>query len=314
MLYIPLYANIFTELISDFNRAVMSKPVSGILKSAFNIDIVGDLASLLSASNKLYDSGFGKAMTLINNVINPIGIALIITFFLISVIGQVTRDMLTLEVFIKDLVSLVIVFTLASQAVPLARTIVRVGDSVTQATIKGLGGRAVPSENIPGDAIHSSVDNYYEFSDDYKADSEYDAEIDEAASDVAGHWGIVAPACAAIIWLIAKLSQIGMYVAVISRGIELIWRTIFMPIGIANSFEGPGSPGIRFIKNYIAVALSGAMVIIIIIVGQSLSLGILANGLKTQNRVMAMILAGAGLMATAGAAMSSTAKVKELFS
>lgn len=309
--YVPLYANIFTQFMADFNRAMMTRPTYNILKDAFDIDIVGSLATLLSSSNSLYSSGFDKATTLLTNVMMPIGTALIITFFLINVIGMASRDALTLETFIKALISLVIVFTIASQTPTLAKTMLRVGDSMTNATVKrGLGGKV--KAGTTGDA-RGTVSSEYTF-DNMDTTGKYDQNIKAASEDVAQHWGIIGPICAMIIWLISKISQIGMYIAVISRGIELLWRTIFMPIGVANSFDGANSPGVRFIKNYLAVAVSGAMVIIIIVIGQGLSMSILSAGLKTQNRLMAMIMACAGLMATAGASMSATAKVRELFS
>lgn len=301
---IVLASSIFANALKEFNKW-FSGPVEGILKSAFDGDIVGSLATLLSASNKLYSSGFNYAQTMINNVVEPVGTALIITFFLINIMTIVSREALTLETLIKQLVLLVIVFTLTSNSQDIASAVLKLGDRF----ING----AVTNANTFGLSGSNGVYTYSKTSSQSKNIKKRDEVIADAAEGLSESYGLAALLIAGILWIFIKLSVVAIFTAVLARGIELIWRTIFMPIGLANSFEGANSPGIRYLKSYIATALSGGMMIIIIIIGWDLSLGILGYA-TSANGIMRIIMAGSGLSATAGAANAAGNKVKEIFS
>ena len=63
-----------------------------------------------------------------------------------------------------------------------------------------------------------------------------------------------------------------MYVLIFGRILELGVRFIFTPIGIADAFtHGISSPGVRYLKKFFAVALQGAVIYIILLVGTVLS-------------------------------------------
>lgn len=287
-------------LFESMRKAFIEGAIAPILQGAFGSDgVVDDLATLLSASNSVYDRGFGYAERMITNVIQPIGIALIITFFLINIMTTISRDSLTLDSLIKQLIMLVVIFTFATQATAIGKSVLNVGDVFLKQTADQVGLEANGEK--------------YEMTEDASQKAKAEQNVLEAADGlVEDYKGIGALCIACILWIVAKISQVGMYAAVISRGIELIWRTMFMPIGLANSFEGANSPGVRYLKTYIGVALSGGMMIVIITVGYDLVLGILGNG-QSINGLMRLLMAGAGLSATAGAAMGASSKIKEVF-
>lgn len=301
--YTPVYLIGWDSLVTTIRKAFADGAIKPLLENAFGSNgVIDDLATLLSASNSIYDSGFRYAQSMIENVIQPIGIALIITFFLINIMTIVSRDALTLDGLIKQLITLVIVFAFATQSTAIGQKVLSLGDTM----IKQTAGEV--------ELTYSGSDERYTRSEDTSEKAKQDQAIADAADGLAESYsGFGGMIIAAAIWVLAKLSQVGMFAAVISRGIELIWRTMFMPIGLANSFEGASSPGIRYLKAYIGTALSGAMMVIIIIVGYDLSLGILGSATTTDG-LMRLIMAGAGLSATAGAAMSASSKIREVFS
>lgn len=80
--YTPVYLIGWGSLVTTIRKAFADGAIKPLLENAFGSDgVINDLATLLSASNSIYDSGFRYAQSMIENVIQPIGIALIITFF-----------------------------------------------------------------------------------------------------------------------------------------------------------------------------------------------------------------------------------------
>lgn len=309
MTFILGKAPVVLSIIGDLNKSAMTKPVQKVLHGAFGENLTANLANLLTSSNSIYKAGFKNAQNIIDNIAKPIGIALIITFFLITIFGEITRDSLTIESLTKRLIMLVIVFALASQSTALINGALTLGDQMISSTTSSVGlkytkkgyktGKTTKKQKKASKATAADIDTL----------------IDKASEEFACKYGPLSLFMVIIIWLVAKVSQVGIFVSVISRGIELIVQAIFLPIGLANSFEGGNSGGIRYFKSFIATALAGAMVLIIVVIGQSLTMGILtASTHSSTNRMMQFIMAAASMAATAKMSISAAFKTKELIS
>lgn len=300
--YMPVFLEIpfISEAIDKVEQFFIGTPTKSILQDAFSDNVLSNLANFIKLSNKSYDTAFGKAQ-LVFNVTKPIGFAFIMTFFMIYLMGIVSRDALTLETFVKSLIALVIVFALANASDKIIKTTLTVADVAVNKTTSTLG---IGAENgdLKGKVLTGND----------KQKKKQKAALKTAGANLVRQHHSGAIVIALVVWVIAKISQVGMYISVISRAIELLWRTILMPIGIANSFgDVSSSPGVRFIKQYLAVALSGVLIIFIVYIGQQLAIGILEA--SKSPGIGTCLLACAALMSSAGAAMTSTAKIKEVF-
>ena len=96
--------------------------------------------------------------------------------------------------------------------------------------------------------------------------------------------------------------------------IELAWRIIFAPIGIANNFEGgANSAGIRYLKSIAGLALAGAAVFVVCAAGFAISATMLSSENAANGDNTTLLGAMAALLATAGAAIGISGKIKDVF-
>lgn len=128
----------------------------------------------------------------------------------------------------------------------------------------------------------------------------------ENAGDSAGFGALIE---SAIAWIFHQIAIIGIDFAAFSRGIELGWRIAFAPVFASNTFEGGlNSPGIRYLKTLLGVAISGAAIWAVAKIGFSLAGDIIASNASAN-----MWASIACMLATAGAAIGIGNKVSSLF-
>lgn len=291
-------------LIGNLNKSAMTNPVKKVLNGAFDGSLITTLANMLTSSNSIYKFAFEKASNIINNIVKPVGIAFIVTFFVIAIFGELQRDSLTLEALVKHLIMLVIVFSIASQSDVITQKTLMAGDLLITKTSTKVG---IKYSKEKGKFIESKKKKSKGPAVDVGA------LVDKAAPEFAAKYGPLSLFIAIFIWAIAKISQLGIFVAVISRGIELVFRAIFLPIGLADSFNGGQSGGISYMKGFLSTAFDGAVVLIIVVIGQTLTLSVLAaSPTTTVNRLMQFIIAASSMMATAKMAISAATKTGDL--
>lgn len=124
--------------------------------------------------------------------------------------------------------------------------------------------------------------------------------------------------CFAFVLILAFASlvaKIAAYFAAYQRLLEIAWRVIFAPIGCSNMFDGAGAntPGVRYLKALFGVCLSGVLLIVILKLGTGLANDILIECCSSYNGSL-LIAAIAVKLATIGAAMGVSGKVKEVMS
>lgn len=121
----------------------------------------------------------------------------------------------------------------------------------------------------------------------------------------------------AIIWLCTLIAKIAAYFAIAQRLLDIGWRAAFAPIGAANMFDGQGgsTPGVRYLKSFLGACLSGALLIMILSLGTGIAQSVLTSVSGAADKVPTVLICAVAIkLATVGAAMGCSNKIKEVLS
>lgn len=193
-----------------------------------------------------------------------IGVLLLILYFMITILANIERDQFTLDSMIKSTIEFLVAYIFISYGYDIILGLLAIGDDLLVTIEESL---ANSDKVLISDAQIAALD-------EYKTET-----VDSSLSILQGflmmlyYFGnLMIPD------LLNKAGMILVYVACLSRGIEVAVRTMFCPIAIADVFKaGMHSPGIRYMKKFAAVCFQGA-VIYAILLASNLIRGSLADG------------------------------------
>lgn len=274
---------IFDNIKNGIND-ILYDGAASLLDKCFGSDQMKSVSKLLYLNGDAYNNGsFWSTVNAILKVIEPFGYALIATFFLLFMLDLASKDQLTIDTIIKSMIQLIIVVTVAGNISTIINTLLSIGESMVALldalTLAGSDSGLPTAETMVQDAKDSGVG------------------------------GLTILLESAICWLVHQIAIIAIDLAAISRAIDVGWRCAFVPIGIANSFEGgTNSSGVRFLKGLAGAILCGAVMWAICALGFAVSAGFLTTDAKIGNLWVSV----AATFATAGACIGATNKVKEV--
>jgi hypothetical protein len=118
-------------------------------------------------------------------------------------------------------------------------------------------------------------------------------------------------------WLVTLICEVVIKIVVLTREIEILVRSAFLPVAIGDSYNGMSSGAVRYIKSFVAVCLQGALIIVILRIADSMSLDYLTNvgadGYSGIDAAMAMIVMPTVYrIASAGLVLKSLPLAKEI--
>ncbi len=232
-----------------------------------------------------------SALRTMGGTILPIGTALVITYFIMSVVDMASKDNTTLEHYIREFIKLIVAITVVNKSWDIMKYLIKISDSIQDAIGRDL------FDNVDVGMTAEQI-------------------IPEDGNMLGLLLALVLP------WLVKKLATIALYLLVYMRLFDIGWRAALFPIGAANIFEGGlSSPGVKYIKAFFGACAAGAVIILIVgltpaILKQSFIIGAGGNDtgtIKTNCVKGAIAMAGA-MLGMIGAAFGANAKVKEIFS
>ena len=274
--------NIFTSIHNYFRGVCV-----GMLDDIYGAQTQMAVTDLLSLKNNGFD--MSTYWDIINKTVSvagkPFGIALLTTFFLMYVFDAAAKDQITVDTVIKMMIQLIASIAILSNFDAVINSILSVGESIFGLLRQQLSASQKMMPTHTGEEIMTTLENN---------------------GNTTGSLYFQILFC----WLIYHIGKIAMFFAAVARLIELGWRIAFAPIGLANCFEGgTNSPAIRYLKSLFAVAISGAVLFLIFQIGTMVS-----QILFVQIDGAGMWAGVAALLATAGAAIGASNKVKEIIS
>lgn len=215
-------------------------------------------------------SGVGDVLGKINDIALVLGVIFVGMTFLISLLNMREQDIVEEEVF-KRMVFLGIGIVMCVYAKPICMALANVGSGVAQLVA------GVMPESTTEDIAGTIKDYMYEQTHMEAAGSGWFEQLKTGAGNIGRGIGFVLQ-----LWipsLIMKIANIIVNVICWSRAIEILILAAFSPLAFADIIEPnnlSSSPGIRFIKNFFALSLSGAFIVTIMIMCQSISSSLLA--------------------------------------
>ena len=253
------------------------------LEACYGDDQMESINKVLTMSGTFANSMWSVVNGLIA-IVKPFGIALIVTYFLMFMFDAAAKEQITVDSLVKVLIQLVLVVTLISHLEEIISAVLSVAEGIFQ-SVSGQDPEA-PALTMTGAEM---VEQWYAEGEDM---------------------GVTIFIQSVLVWLIHQIAVIAVDFAAISRMLELGWRVAFAPIGVANCFEGgAASPAIKYLKGIFATGLAGAAIYVVCIVGFNLSYGFLSDG---DFGFGTLLMAQAAMLATAGAAIGISAKIKEV--
>lgn len=211
-------------------------------------------------SINLFDSGgaYKEALkvvtSLYDNIITPIALSLLCIYFMIGMVDKLTSEHFTWDQAMRQFCMLLAGFALIDYGLDLMKLLFELGISLTQ-------------------EIHGSVTSDAGALSTEKLDALFKKFEDETKLTGLGFIdNIVRFGYLMIPWAISWIIGMVVTIVVYSRVIEIYARACFAPIAFSDFFQnGLHGGGWRYLKSFLAVALQGALILIITTIFAKLS-------------------------------------------
>lgn len=193
------------------------------------------------------------AMTRIaNNVAVPIGVMVVVLFFLLAVMDKVSSENLTLEVMLKEIIKLAIGLYLVTNAVGIITNCVYIGNGILNSVFGSI-------EMAPVEQATFTV---------------------EQLKSLGGLWGAMYFAMAIVVIALIEIIIILIMKAIaLVRLMEICVRASLSPLALSDSFAGNflQSHAMNFIRSFTAVCIQGSFILIIAYMIPTMMTNIIVN-------------------------------------
>lgn len=242
------------------------------------LKVVGFTQGITGINFSLFWDVINKGLSFVT----PFGYALITTYFLMYLFDAASKDQVTVDSVIKVLIQLVMVVAVMGNLALIINAFLSIAESLL-ASVSGFSDPTA-SISVSGTTIVNQ----------WRSTGE-----DTALTILIQSLGI---------WLIHQIAIIAIDFAGIARLLEVGWRIVFAPVGVANCFEGgANSAGVKYLKSLLGACLSGVAIYIVAAAGFAITASFL-----TSPTGAAMWLADAAFLGTAGAAIGISNKIREV--
>jgi len=273
-----IFLKMFTTWIDD----LMIKWSAGILDASLGqgqMESVKKIISFVGPGD--YYSQFWSIVNVALKAVRPFGFAIITTYFLMFLFDAAAKDNVTVDSLIKVLIQLVLVIAMIKNLDLIINSFLSLNETLI-AKMGNIGPKSASVEIKGTDFVNEWYD---------------------AGTNVFVIW-----IQCVVIWLIHQIAVIAVDFAIIQRAIEIGWRSVFAPIGVANCFEGgANSAGIRYLKTLFTVIMSGAAIYLTAALGFSITAGMLKSATSST-----IWIAVASMLGTAGAAIGVGNKIRDV--
>lgn len=221
--------------------------LEGMLNDICGSDLFSGIYETLSVNWFAGGDAYNAARVL-HNTVKPVALMLMFIYFMIAIVDKCSSENFTWEQLWKQLCMLLASKFLIDHGFEILQLLFNVGQAMA-AQISGAFGTDVK------DATYNAEEIIEGFRDSITL---FDIELFE---NIIMFFYLLIP------WLFSWVMGLCVSVICYSRVIEIYARAIFMPIAISDFFHtGLQGGGWRFLKNFLAVSLQGAMILVIAII------------------------------------------------
>ncbi|WP_296115167.1 hypothetical protein [uncultured Anaerococcus sp.] len=222
--------------------------------------------------------------TLYNNLFVPLALAFLITVVLILLIQKLTFEGITKEAGIKVFVGFMVSIIVISNGAKIATDIVNlsstVGDQIYQGTSvqeseisEEVRNRVVGEEEQSIQKLNNflkALDPQLQITQDSGGGFKFKGDSDQPRGIFSSITNIVLPSIVAALMLLVFafgnfICILIVGITIITRMVEILLRTLGIPIAALEfALNGYNSSSMRYIKSFIAVAIQGVMIVLIL--------------------------------------------------
>lgn len=240
-----------------------------------------------------------------NDVILPLALGIIVIYFLIALIEKLSSEHFNWDQMVKTFAVFVGSWYLIQNAFPIMEGLFNIGadllDSLEDVFVAA-GGDTEFTGPVIGEATKEALWKNLTGKNSLEEDVKF--------LDSVKIWAELKP-YQLCLWILGLCTKIVCY----SRIIEILIRTMFAPIALSDCFHrGLDSGGARFLKNYFAVALQGAVIYAVMAIYSIVSVSVLGN-LTDAGNLQFFAYVGTSIVisfATVGLLFKSLSFTKEL--
>lgn len=238
---------------------------SGIVKTMLEQicgqDLVNRVAGVLNiSSNSLYSAGYQAAET-IYNVCVGVALGLVVMYFLFSITDKVAQGQMTIEIFIPELIKLIVAAYLIDKGFELFKTFIRFGDSIMQVNLS----------KTPESSNSELINAVYQ----------------DCKGSLIRSIGYMCQFC--IPYALSMVATIITLLVSYGRTLEIFVRLAVSPLALADCFgQGLNSGGFRYLKKFLAVCLQGLVIVGMIYIWSSISATVIYNATHGNNALVGM--------------------------
>lgn len=230
--------------------------MEGILESMLNQicgadlfeSIYETLAINLFSSGGAY-SGVYSAVRSLYNSIMPIGVMMMFIYFMIALVDKLSSETFTWEQFFRQLAMVLAAKFLMEHGFEILETLFGIGLAVT-AKVSEISGTDMSEVTIDANGLIQ----------DFLASANFTG-IFKIFGQLLLMLYLIIP------WALSFLMRLAISIICYSRVVEIYARASLAPIALSDFFHsGPHGSGWRFLKNFLASCLQGALILVIAIV------------------------------------------------
>ena len=214
------------------------------------------LSEILLGAGSKYTEATSLVKTIYTNVMVPFAMALLVIYFVCSMIEKSTNEQFTYEQMFLLCAKMVVTVFLIDQGYEIMLKLQEVGLAFlssfkNEATALGLSLSGGGEEYIENNSQLTMLYRKY---------------TGESYPDDPDFWGVLTHLFPGIItlfiiWMLSFVVKICVYVVTFMRILEIFVRTMFAPVALSDMFyNGLNSTGFRFLKSYLAVSLQVVMI------------------------------------------------------
>ncbi len=270
----------FERLAYDMIDEIAGTKTTEEISKSVEVTYTGDSVSISGISV----SGVAPVLKKINDISKALAITFLIVSFGISLINMRPNDTTEEEIF-KRMIILSLGIILCTKALDVCMTLANIGSQVASRVSE-------VAPVITGDNGFSITDSFKDVI--YESSNKHEATGFDRFFEVLGNVSASVYYCLQLVipWIALKAAWVLMNVVCWGRAIEILVLAAFSPMAFADIIEPNNlgsSPGMRFIKNFFALSLSGALIITVVIICQAINTTMLGNTITGEQSVIGVV-------------------------
>lgn len=217
----------------------------------------------LSSPSSQFHTVWATVENIYNQYLVPFVFCILLFMFFYALVDKMSTTELSFEVVGGMVCKLMLLCAFAEVSLTLAKYIIQIADGVIDLLANYANTGAAGAQVV--DSVLALL---------YPNGTSWDgwlAGIYEVLDSIVPVLALIIP------WLVTLICEAIVKIVTLTREIEIYTRAAFLPVALGDSYNGVTSGGARFLKNFLAVCLQGALIVVILIIADAMSAAYITN-------------------------------------